>query len=47
MSSELVDVAWQVTGAASIVAFTGLGLLIRRGLARLDERRDEHRTASR
>lgn len=39
----MIDVMWQVTALASITAFTGLGLVLRRAIARLDRRRDIRR----
>jgi hypothetical protein len=39
----MIDVLWQVTGFASIVAFAGLGIVLRRGVQQLDRRRDERR----
>lgn len=34
---------WQVTGFASIVALSGLGIVLRRGVELMDRRRDERR----
>lgn len=39
----MIDVLWQATGLASLVAFGALGFVLRRGVARMDQRRDERR----
>lgn len=42
----MMDVVWQVTGLASLVTFSVVGLVLRRQVARLDERRTHrHRQA--
>jgi hypothetical protein len=39
----MIDVVWQVTGLASVTAFSALGFVLRRYIAQLDSRRVQRR----
>jgi hypothetical protein len=42
----MIDLAWQLTAAASVVAAIPVGLALRRGIDKLDQQREQRRRAA-